>query len=341
MAKDSRRAASASFPQERRAAMKIFVTGATGVIGRRAVPLMIEAGHRVTAAARTTDSAAAIGRAGAVPVPIDLFDRDKIHRVVAGQDAVVNLATHIPASTMRMFLPGAWRENDRLRRTASANLVNAAIVRDVGRFVQESFAPIYPDCGDAWIDEQMPMRPVRYNRTVADAEASARRFVDSGGAGVVLRFAAFYGPDAVQSRDMIAMVRRGWAPLPGAPEAFISSVSHDDAASAVVAALGAPAGIYNVADDEPLRRREFADTLAALVDVPPPKFLPWWITRLMGSMGELMARSERISARKLRDETGWKPKYPSVREGWRTTLEALRRDDALVHGGSVGTPRVR
>jgi nucleoside-diphosphate-sugar epimerase len=140
---------------------------------------------------------------------------------------------------------------------------------------------------------------------------------------------------------MIKMVRRGWAPLPGAPEAFISSVSHDDAATAVIAALGARAGIYNVADDEPLRRREFADTLAALIDVPPLKLLPWWVTRLMGSLGELMARSERISARKLRAESGWKPKYPSVREGWRATLEALCRDDASVHGNSIGAPRAR
>jgi len=321
--------------------MKILVTGATGVIGRRAVPLMIEAGHHVTAVARTRGSADAIAGTGAVPVPIDLFDRDMVHRVVAGQDAVVNLATHIPASTARMFLPGAWRENDRLRRTASANLVDAAIARDVQRFVQESFAPIYPDCGDAWIDERTPMRPVRYNRTLADAEAAAQRFAENGGTGVVLRFAAFYGPDAVQSRDMVTMVRRGWAPLPGPPDAFISSVSHDDAATAVVAALGVLTGTYNVADDEPLRRREFADTLAALVDVPPPKFLPWWVTRLMGSMGELMARSQRISARKLRDQTGWKPKYPSAREGWRATLEALRRDDAPVRGESVGAPRTR
>jgi len=321
--------------------MKIFVTGATGVIGRRAVPLMIEAGHRVTAVARNRDSATAIARTGAVPVLIDLFDRGGVHRAVAGQDAVVNLATHIPASTVRMLLPGAWRENDRLRRTASANLVDAAIARGVERFVQESFAPIYPDCGDVWIDERTPTRPVRYNRTVADAEASVQRFVENGGAGVALRFAAFYGPDAVQSRDMIKMVRRGWAPLPGATEAFISSVSHDDAATAVIAALGARAGIYNVADDEPLRRREFADTLAGLIDVPPPKLLPWWVTRLMGSLGELMARSERISARKLREGTGWKPKYPSVREGWRATFEALRRDDASVHGESIGAPRAR
>jgi len=92
-----------------------------------------------------------------------------------------------------MFLRWAWRENDRLRRVASATLVDAALAAGVGRFVQESFAPVYPDCGDRWIDETVPIEPVRYTRTVAGAEASAIRFSQHGGSGIVLRFGAFYG----------------------------------------------------------------------------------------------------------------------------------------------------
>jgi nucleoside-diphosphate-sugar epimerase len=125
-----------------------------------------------------------------------------------------------------MFLRWAWRENDRLRRVASATLVDAALAAGVGRFVQESFAPVYPDCGDRWIDETVPIEPVRYNRTVADAEASAIRFSQHGGSGIVLRFGGFYGPDAFQTVAMIDAVRRGWGPVPGLPNAFISSVMH-------------------------------------------------------------------------------------------------------------------
>ena len=63
---------------------------------------------------------------------------------------VVNLATHIPSSSTRMLLPGAWRENDRIRRVASANLADAAIAGGAERFIQESFAPAYPGRGERW-----------------------------------------------------------------------------------------------------------------------------------------------------------------------------------------------
>lgn len=315
--------------------MRILITGATGVIGSRAVPLLLKAGHRVTAVARTTRAREALARAGATPLRLDLFTPDRVRAALRGHDALVNLATHLPASMLRVFLPGAWRENDRLRKIASAILADAAQEAGVKRLVQESFAPVYPDCGDDWIDESTPLAPVRYNRTAADAEASALRFIERGGAGVVLRFAAFYGPDAFQTVDMIKLVRKGRAPLPGSPDAFFSSVSHDDAAGAVLAALAVPPGIYNVADDEPLRRREFADSLAAALGVGPPKPLPLWLTRHAGSLVELMSRSQRISNQKLRAASTWRPKYASVREGWPPTLAALHDSNSPATGTRV------
>lgn len=223
-----------------------------------------------------------------------------------------------------MLLPGAWKENDRIRREASANLVVAALDAGAGRFIQESFAPIYADGGEQWIDETWPRLPVRYNRSVLDAERAAEDFIAKGGTGIVLRFAGFYAADAFQLRDMVGVIRKGWAPLPGSPSAFFSSIHHDDAASAVLAALRARAGTYNVSDDEPLRRREYVDTLAAALGTPPPKLPPAWLAWLGGSLTKLLARSQRISNRKLREETGWAPQYPSVREGWPAVLANLR-----------------
>jgi nucleoside-diphosphate-sugar epimerase len=299
--------------------MKVFLTGATGVIGRRAVPLLISAGHAVTAVARSPEKAAALARSGASPVQIDLFAAAAVRAAVEGQEAVVNLATHIPPSS-RVMLPGAWRENDRIRGEASGILAEAARAAGAGRFVQESFAPIYPDRGDAWITEETPVQPVRYNRTAVIAEQAAARFGEGEGAGVVLRFAFFYGPDSGYTQDLIRSVRKGWALGFGRPEAYFSSISHDDAAAAVLAALSVPGGIYNVVDDEPLPRRAFYDSLAEVLGVPPPRLLPAWVKVLAGSLGEIMARSQRISNRKLRQASGWAPKYPSVREGWRAIV---------------------
>ncbi len=272
--------------------MRIFVTGASGVVGSRVVPALLTAGHQVTAVMRSAAAGEALARRGATVRSVDLFAPAELRAALAGHDVVINLATHMPPMTVRMFIPGAWRENDRLRRAASANLVDAALCAHVTRFIQESFAPIYPDSGDAWIDESVPLRPVRYNRTILDAEASALRFTDSGrGAGVVLRFAAFYGPDAGQLGVMVALVRRGWMPLLGPAYSYMSSVSHDDAAAAVVAALDVRAGVYNVSDDEPLRHRAFADALADALGVPPPRLLPAWTAYLAGGMGNMLARS--------------------------------------------------
>ncbi len=296
---------------------RVFLAGATGVIGRRVVPLLVAAGHRVTAVGRAPDKRAALERAGAAAIELDLFDPAAVRRAVAGHDVVINLATHIPASA-RAFFPGAWRETNRMRRLVSHSLATAA---GTSRFIQESFAPIYEDAGDRWIDEDAPVRVARYNRGVLDAEAAAGRVTRDGGTGVVLRFAFFYGADSDFTRDAIRYVRRGRAPVLGSPSAFISAVSHDDAATAVIAALAVPAGTYNVSDDRPLRRREFVDALAEALGVPPPKFFPRWLAVLAGSLGETLARSQRIANGKLRAASGWAPRYPSVVEGWRAVVD--------------------
>lgn len=295
--------------------MQILVTGATGVIGTRLVPQLVAAGHAVTAATRIAEKGRVLGQRGARVVALDLFDERAVRDAVRGHETVINLATHMPSSTMRMMWRSAWRENDRVRRDASRILVDAALAAGVQRFIQESFAPIYEGAGDQWIDEHHPVAPAPYNATALDAERSALRFTESGATGIVLRFAGLYGPDAM-SRDMVKMVKMGWSPLPGRPDAYWSCVTQDDAATAVAAALNVPAGTYNVVDDEPLTRREWVDAVAAAVGAKPPKFAPAWTARLMGAVGELMSRSQRMSNRKLRTASGWTPKFPSAREGW-------------------------
>src|SRR5262245_450057 len=116
--------------------LRIFVAGASGVIGRRVVPLLVAAGHRVTAVGRSPEKRAWLEREGAAARDLDLFDAVQVGREVAGHEVVINLATHIPPSS-RALLPGAWRHNDRVRRIVSANLARAALVAGTGRLIQE------------------------------------------------------------------------------------------------------------------------------------------------------------------------------------------------------------
>ena len=304
--------------------MRVFMTGATGVIGSRAVSLLLQAGHRVTGASRSPRSREALRRTGAEPVDADLFDVASLRRAMAGHDVVINLATHVPSSTTKMLMRWAWRANDRIRREGSAAIATAARAEGVGRMIQESFAPMYPDRGDAWIDESMPVAPASYNRSALDAERSANRFTEEGGIGVVLRFAALYGPDATLL-EMLGMMRKGISPLPGDPNAFFSSLAQVDAATAVVAALGVAAGTYNIVDDEPMRRGEWTRSLAVAAGIPMPKIIPAWVAALGGSVMRLLTRSQRISNRKFRQATTWAPKYPSAAHAWGDVLHALPR----------------
>ena len=303
---------------------KILVTGATGVVGRRLVPILIREGHSVVAMTRRSRSRETLEGMGAVPVQASFDDTASLRRAAAGCDAVVNLATHMPESSTELIRRSSWKENDAIRTRGSSNLVDAALAEGVARFIQESFAPLYSDRGDRWIDEAVPLRPVRYNRSVLDAEASAVRFSTAGGAGVVLRFAAFYGPDSRFLIEGIAQLRRtGRAFLPGSFDAFLSSISHDDAATAAATALTVPRGTYNVSEDEPVTRRDYFDSLARALGLPAPKPFPWYGRVILGSLGECLARSQRISNRRLKAASGWSPRYRSVREAWPHVAAAL------------------
>jgi len=302
--------------------MNVFVAGATGVVGRRLIPILIDAGADVTGVARSHDKARQLQEQGAAAARVSLFDPAALEAAVAGHDVVVNVATSIP-SGMKALMPGAFNENIRIRREASQNLAAAAIAARARTFIQESFAPAYPDRGDEWIDESVPMEPASYLESVRDAESAAAEFTRSGGAGVVLRFSLFYGPDSSLTLDLLKAVGKGFAPAFGSPDAFMSSLWTDDAAAAVFAAMSVPAGTYNVSDDTPLRRGEAFKLLASELGVKAPAMLPQWVTKAMGSVGETLGRSLRISNSRFRSVSGWAPVVPSLREGWKRLVEEM------------------
>jgi nucleoside-diphosphate-sugar epimerase len=302
---------------------RVFVAGATGVAGASIVPALVAAGHDVTASVRSPAKAQQVRAWGATPVEVDLFDADAVQRVVDGHQAVANFSTHIP-SLMKAALPGAWKENDRLRRQVCANLVGAALAAGSERFVQESIGFLYPDRGEEWIDEGTPLRPNAVTQSAVDAEASVARISEAGHIGVVLRFAQFYGPDSSHCAEMVRMARRlGIGPIPGEPGGFTSWIHQDDLGSAVVAALGAPGGTYNVADDEPIRRHELFDLLAAALGRTHLREIGNAVAKLGGRKAEAITRSQRISAAKFRSATGWAPTITSARQGWPLLVKEL------------------
>ena len=307
--------------------MDVFVTGATGALGRLVVQRLFEEGHRVRALARSEANAGTLREARVEPVTADLFNLDSMTRTVAGSDAVLHLATRIPPA-MKVRSRKAWAENDRIRGIGTRNVVDAALANGVGTVLYHSFYAVYADGRDRWIEaDSSPVDPLWFLETNMEAEAHIARFASTGGRGISLRMGWFLGLESSQTMELLGYARHGFAMVPGSSEAYVPSIWVHDAAEAVVAALRAPSGVYDVVDDEPLTRAEYAEALAAAVGRKRLRRPPMFLMRLFaGSAGEAMGRSMRISNRRFKDAAGWAPSVRSAREGYARLAAGVKAD---------------
>lgn len=284
---------------------EIIIIGSTGVIGRRAVREVLAAGHRVIGVTRSAHGRERLGCLGAGAVEADVLDEAPLRRAFDGADAVINVLTHVP-SPDRMADPSAWEENDRLRTEASAAIARAAQVAGVQRLVQESIAFVYADGGDAWLDEDAPVADGGVATASLTAECNARELFD--GDTVVLRFGLFIGPESRSTLAALDAARAGASIAPGPPGAYRPTVWLDDAATAIAAALRVPAGTYNVADTDPATNAEIDAALSAAVGVEA--------LRARAPQEGPLARSQRVSNRRLREASGWAPSLRAGTEAW-------------------------
>ena len=298
--------------------MRILITGATGVLGRRTVALALAAGHEVRALARHSANEEALRAAGATPVAADLFARQSLTAAARGSDAIVNLATAIPP-LHRMGEPGAWDLNSRIRTQGAANIAHAAAAAGAARLIQESVSFGYPDRGGDWISESEPYSfpAVRDRGEGCEVEAS---LAAAGGVAVtILRIGSLYSADSGHTQALRESIRRGVYPVRGEPSGYQSMIHSDDAATAVIAALDAPPAIYNIVEDEPMTRQAAAEAIGAAegrnrleVRAAPPV-----------RPDDPVARSQRVSNRAFRQASSWRPAYPGLASGWRAVVAGV------------------
>ncbi len=293
--------------------MKVFVTGATGVMGRSVVGALLPAGHEVGGLARSGHKAAVLSAMGVRPATASLFDVRSLTEVFESYDAVVNLATHVPVGYAAMR-PGAWRANDRIRSEGSKAVAEAAASAGVGTLVQESVSLIYSDGHDEWLDETSPVCVTRGTEPVAVAETNAQNFANTWRRTAVLRFGNLVGEDDF-TRWRLARTSAGQPIGLGDPEGWTHVLHTDDVGSAVLAALTAKSGVYNVGA-EPVRRGELADVFARAVGRERSGFVPKVVVRLAGERLEPLTRSQRVSSARLAEQTGWKPVHGSFGASW-------------------------
>jgi 2-alkyl-3-oxoalkanoate reductase len=305
--------------------MRVFVTGATGALGRHLVPGLVAAGHEVTATTRTPSKVAQLREAGAEPVVVDGLDREAVIAAALGAapDVIVHEMTALSDLRSLRSPDKAFAATNELRTRGTDNLLAAAARAGTRRVIAQSYGGPAPDKrSDGRLkteEDPLDWRPIpSAARMMAAIKHVDKTVPAEAPEGVVLRYGGFYGPGA--SDALVEMVRKRRLPVIGGGAGIWPFIEITDAATATLAAIdhGAP-GIYNVVDDDPAPVAEWLPYLATVVRAKPPLQLPAWLGRLLA--GEFvvaqMTASRGFSNEKARKELGWEPRYASWREGFR------------------------
>ena len=311
--------------------MRVFVTGASGAIGSRLVPQLIDAGHDVIGAHNSPDSAKLLRTLGAKPVLVDLLDASAVRKAVLDSEpeAIVHEATALANAKFGRNFDAEFSTTNELRTKGTDALLAAAREAGVRRFVTQSFASYrYAREGGPVKTEDEPLDP----SPPANAQQSwaAMAYLDRTATefdGIVLRYGVFYG---AANDGLIEPVRKRQFPIVGDGGGIFSWIHLEDAAAATVLALEheGPA-IYNIVDDDPAPVREWLPALAQSLGAKPPRRVPTWLARLLaGEIAVVMGTESRgASNAKAKRELGWALRYPSWRNGFATAYASITPAD--------------
>jgi nucleoside-diphosphate-sugar epimerase len=308
--------------------MRVFVAGASGAIGRRLVPQLIDAGHEVVGAYNSPASAELLRRLGATPVELDLLDAGAVRRAVleSEPDAIVHQATALAKVKFSRNMDKVTAGTSELRTKGTDNLLAAAGEAGVRRFVAQSVASFgrYAREGGPVKSEDDPLDPSPPAKFRKSAIALARlEEAVTGFGGMALRYGAFYG---AANDGTIEPVRKRQFPIVGDGGGVWSWVHLHDAAAATVLALEheGPA-IYNVVDDDPAPVREWLPVLAEAIGAKPPRHVPTWLARILAGETVTMMSTEARGASnvKAKRELGWTPRFPTWRTGFPAVYSAI------------------
>jgi nucleoside-diphosphate-sugar epimerase len=311
--------------------MRVFVAGATGVIGRPLVTRLLEAGHELIGSTRSAENAEGLRELGVRPAVLDARDTDALKAAVveARPDLVINQLTNLPDKIDYRKPEKTFRTTNELRGTVGPALAGAAAEAGARRLIAQSVCFFYASTGKRAHTEDDPLLElppeVPMSRGSVALQSLERSAVETPGLdGVVLRYGYLYGRGvhSVPGGFELDEVRRRRYPIVGEGTGIFSLVHVDDAVSATAAAIERGAGIYNVCDDEPAPQAEWLPAYAEAIGAKPPRRVPVWLAKLIaGRQAVVLAtRLEGASNEKAKRELGWQPKYPSWRQGFREAL---------------------
>jgi nucleoside-diphosphate-sugar epimerase len=309
--------------------VRVFVAGASGVIGRRLVPKLVAAGHEVTGTTSRPEGSEAIRAAGAEVAVCDCLDPVAVEDAViaANPEAIVSQLTRLPEDYDLRTID--YEPTNRVRLEGGRNLLSAGRKVGARRFVTQSVAFVYEPQGDWVKDEEAPTFRDAPGRLKSGFEATMLSEREALGAegmdGLVLRYGQFYGPGTYFDHDgsIASQVRSRRFPIVGSGSGYFSFIHVDDAADATVAAVdrGAP-GVYNIVDDDPAPMRDWLPVYAQAIAAKPPFRVPKLLARVVGGKAAVVMSTELRGASnaKAKRELGWQPAHPTWRQGFAVSL---------------------
>jgi 2-alkyl-3-oxoalkanoate reductase len=320
--------------------MRVLLVGASGAVGRRLAPQLIEAGHEVIGTHNRRDGAERLRTLGAKPVRLDVLDAAAVRKAVleAEPEAIVHQATALANVKFGRNMDKVLARTSELRTKGTDALVSAAREAGVGRFVAQSVAAFsrYAREGGPVKSEEDPVDPTppaKFRQAAAAMTYLEQAVTDFG--GIALRYGAFYG---AANDGTIEPVRKRQFPIVGDGGGIWSWIHLEDAAAATVLALehDGPA-IYNIVDDDPAPVREWLPVLAKALEADPPRRVPTWLARLLAGEALVVMSTEARGASnaKAKRELAWTPRYPTWRTGFFAAYAASRTADQPARRGAV------
>ncbi len=303
---------------------RAFITGATGVLGKRVVKLLIEKDIEVVALSRSAGNSSQLKQAGAEVVEGNLFNAEEMIEATKNCDAIFHLATHIPRKPIPNKMKD-WEENDKIRTVGTKALLQAAVANNIKIFIQESVTILYGDKNGETVTSETPIakEQIKWTRSAVEMENMIRAEKRTG--HIILRFGSFYSEDSWNTTYLFDSIRKRQLPIIGKGDFYWNLISVDDAADAVVYSYENFQRLknktINFTDFSPIQFKDFVNGLVALTGSKKPFSIPLILAKLL--MGKEVIGFITNSYRIQQDDitSDWKPKYKNCLDGLESILQ--------------------
>ncbi len=289
--------------------MRVLIVGC-GYVGVQLGAQLVRQGHSVWGLRRSGRSDPELQRAGIVPLRTDITAPGSFPGLGPGYEWVVHC---ISASG------GAAPEYKQVYLEGTRHLMSWLSSAPPEKFVYTSSTSVYGQTDGSWVDETSEVAPESPTGRilVQTEELLLEAAIRTRFPAIVLRVAGIYGPGRAY---WLEQVRTGAAHIEGAGQRLLNMIHCEDVAGAILSALaqGRPGRIYNAVDDEPVTQMAMVQWLSSRLGCP----LPEATTGQPGRARRRGVTNKQVSNRRLREELGYRLKFPSFREGYEVILNS-------------------